>query len=145
MGSVEGKYLTMARLSDWEKRLADCLARHQAAPAQWGVSDCYMMADDAVEAVTGARMYPEALGYSTERGAARKLKAHGFANVREAFAAKFREVPVLMAQRGDVGVIERDGQVAGGFVTAAGFATRAHGGPVEFLPLRTVTAVFRVE
>lgn len=135
----------MARVSDWEKRLAECLAWHQAMEQAWGKSDCYMMADDAVEALTGHRMYPKALGYSTERGAARKLKAHGFADVGQAFAAKFAEVPVMMAQRGDIGVIERDGQMAGGLVTAAGFATRAHGGPVEFLPLRMMTAAFRVE
>lgn len=59
-------------------------------------------------------MYPDAIGYKTEAGAGKKLRQHGFANVKEAFAAKFSEIPVALAQRGDIGVIDRDGVLSGG-------------------------------
>lgn len=135
----------MPRLSGWETRLNAVVARHQSLPGEWGVSDCYILADDAVEAVRGSFMHPKGRNYTTEAGAAKKLRGHGFANVKQAFAAAFSEIPPVMAQRGDIGVIERDGQFSGGVFTSIGFATRAHGGPVEFVPVSYVTAAFRVE
>lgn len=134
----------MARLSGWEKRLNAVVAAHQALPGDWGVSDCFIIPDDAVEAVTGEKMYPDARGYKTEAGAAKQLRKRGFDNVRQAFAAKLDEIPVAMAQRGDIGVIERDGAFSGGVFTAIGFMTRSHSGPVEFVPIDRVTAAFKV-
>lgn len=135
----------MARVSDWEARLDVVVAKHQAFPGEWGLSDCYVIPDDAVEALTGARMYPKARAYKTEAGAAKQLRKHGFENVAEAFAAKFPGVPPILAQRGDIGVIERDGQFSGGVFTSIGFMTRAHGYPVEFLPVSVVTRAFKVD
>ncbi|QRM43978.1 hypothetical protein [Rhizobium sp. BG4] len=134
----------MARLPGWEKRLNAVVAAHQALPGEWGVSDCFIIPDDAVEAVTGEKMYPDASGYKTEAGAAKQLRKRGFDNVRQAFAAKLDEIPVAMAQRGDIGVIERDGAFSGGVFTAIGFMTRSHAGPVEFVPIDRVTAAFKV-
>lgn len=133
------------RIDGWEKRLNAVVAKHQLLPSEWGVSDCYVLPDDAVEAVTGTRMYPKARGYKTEAGAARKLLGHGFNSVKDAFAAKFPEIPPTLAGRGDLGVIERDGQYSGGVFTSIGFATRGHGGPVVFIPVSQVTLAFRVE
>lgn len=135
----------MSRISGWEKRLNAVVAKHEALPSDWGISDCFVIPDDAVEALTGAVMYPTARGYRTEVGAAKALRRHGFANVREAFSVRFSEIPPVMAQRGDIGVIERDGASSGGVFTVLGFMTRAHGGPVEFIPASAVTAAFKVE
>lgn len=132
------------RHPDWEDRLNDVVARHQACAGKWGASDCYVIPDDAVEAMTGEYMYPKARAYKTEVGAGKQLLKHGFANVGEAFAAKFPEVGPMMAQRGDIGVIERDGQFSGGVFTSIGFMTRAHGFPVEFLPASAVSRAFKV-
>lgn len=129
----------------WEKRLNAVVAKHQLLPGQWGVSDCYVIPDDAVEAKLGTIMYPNARNYQTEKGAARALRKHGFANVCEAFAARFEEIPPSMARRGDIGVIERDGQFSGGVFTSIGFATRAHEGPLIFVSLSRVHKAFRVE
>lgn len=135
----------MTRLSGWEKRLNAVVAAHQLLPGDWGVSDCFIIPDDAVEAVTGKTMYPaSARRYTTDSGAAKQLLKRKFSNVREAFAAKFDEIPVAMAQRGDIGVIERDGSFSGGVFTAIGFMTRSHGGPVEFVSIDRVTAAFKV-
>ena len=135
----------MARDDGWEQRLNSVVAKHQALPGQWGVSDCFVLPDDAVEAMTGKRTYPDARSYKTEAGAAKVLLRHGFANLGEAFAARFEAISPVEAQRGDIGVIERDGQYSGGVFTSIGFATRPHEGPVIFLSLSQVTAAFRVE
>ncbi|MDQ0558302.1 hypothetical protein QO004_000075 [Rhizobium mesoamericanum] len=133
----------MARVPGWEKRLNAVVAKHQALPSQYGVSDCYIIPDDAVEAVTGERMYPDALGYRTDAGAAKKLRQHGFATVRDAFAAKYPEIPPAIAQRGDIGVIDRDGVLSGGLFTSIGFMTRGVD-TVEFLPASAVAYAFKV-
>jgi hypothetical protein len=134
---------TMARLPGWERRLNAAVAKHQALPSAYGISDCYLIADDGVEAVTGERMYPKALGYKTEAGAARRLRQHGFDTVRDAFAAKFPMIPVALAQRGDIGIIDRDGVLSGGLFTSIGFMTRG-AEAVEFVPASAVAFAFKV-
>ncbi|MDM9619075.1 hypothetical protein [Rhizobium sp. S96] len=133
----------MVRLPGWEKRLNAVVAKHQALPSIYGTSDCYLIADDGVEAVTGDRMYAAAIGYSTEAGAAKKLRQHGFETVRDAFAAKFAEIAPSMAQRGDIGVVDRDGVLTGGLFTSIGFMTRGSEA-VEFLPNSSVAYAFKV-
>lgn len=134
----------MPRHPDWQKRLNAVVAKHQALPAQYGLSDCYLIADDAVEAVTGDQMFPYARRYKTPAGAAKQLRKHGFETVWDAFAARFREVPVLMAQRGDIGVYDNNGELSGGVFTALGFMTRG-AEEIVFLPQSAALAAFRVE
>jgi hypothetical protein len=131
------------RLPGWERRLRAVLERHMAMPAQWGVSDCYQLPDDAHEALTGQRMHADHLGYSTEAGAAKKMLKRGFAHVGEAFAARLPEIAPSLAQRGDIGVVERDGQVYGGVFTQIGFAMRGVAA-IEFLPASAVTRAYKV-
>lgn len=133
------------RHPDWLNRLNKVVAAHQALPAQYGVSDCYLIADDAVEAVTGSTMHGAAARrYKTSSGAAKQLRKRGFKNVQEAFAARFAEIPVLMAQRGDIGVYDNNGEVSGGVFTSAGFMARGTDA-VVFLPPSAALAAFRVE
>lgn len=136
----------MPRHPDWQKRLNAVVAKHQALPAQYGLSDCYLIADDAVEAVTGDQMFPDARRYKTPAGAAKQLRKQGFETVRDAFAAKFHEVQdgVLMAQRGDIGVYDNNGELSGGVFTALGFMTRG-AEEIVFLPQSAALAAFRVE
>lgn len=132
------------RVDDWEKRLNLAIQRHMDLPSVYGVSDCFIIADDAVEAVTGERMYPDARNYKTPKGAAKQLRRHGFLTVEDAFAAKFDRVPVMLAQRGDIGVLYRSGEVIGGVFTGIGFVARdAH--QVTILPATEVAHAFRVE
>ena len=133
------------RHPDWLKRLNDVVAKHSALPAQYGISDCYIIADDAVEAVTGDTMHGVgARRYRTAAGAGKQLRRRGFKTVREAFAARFREVPALMAQRGDIGVYDNKGEISGGVFTSVGFMTRGTE-EIVFLPPTAVLAAFRVE
>lgn len=138
----------MTRRPDWERRLNEAVERHMALPPDYAITNCYILPDDCVLAITGRRMHPKLYnggrGPKTERGAAKRLLRHGFRSVEDAFAARFPRIPPLTAQRGDIGVVEIDGVVCGGVYTAIGFAARsAHG--VAFLPVTTVKSAFRVE
>ena len=132
------------RVQGWERALRLVVEKHLALPTQYGVSDCYVIADDAVEAVTGARMFRDARRYRTAKGAARVLRRHGFLTVEDAFADRFAAIPVAQAQRGDIGVIHQgNGEVSGGVFTGAGFFTRGPGSALV-LPISAVTRAFRV-
>lgn len=131
------------RVKGWEKRLKAVVEKHMALPSVYGVSDCYIITDDAVEAVIGEQMYKGVRNYKTETGAAKKLHQHGFETVEDAFAAKFEIIPASLAQRGDIGVVFSDGSMCGGFFTALGFFTRDKDAPV-FLPVSQVQTAFKV-
>lgn len=133
------------RVQDWEKRLKAAIQKHIDLPSQYGVSDCYLIADDAVEAVTGETMFGTgARRYTTPAGAGKQLRKRGFETVADAFRAKFTEIAPTLAQRGDIGVLERDGEICGGVFTALGFAVR-DAKRVLFLPATEAKTAFRVE
>lgn len=132
----------MARIKGWEKQLKLVIEKHMKLPSQYGVSDCYLMADDAVFAITGERMYPD-ISYTTEQGAAKLLLQHGFKTVEDAFMCKFPIVPVMQAHRGDIGVIESDGQICGGVFNGIGFAVRDET-KVTIIPVSRVKTAFKV-
>jgi hypothetical protein len=132
----------MARVPGWEKLLANVIRTHQALPSVYGISDCYIICDDTVWAITGERMYGM-LTYTSPIGAAKLLKQHGFNNVEEAFAAKFEEIPVALAQRGDIGVTENNGEICGGVFTSIGFMARGEKN-IVFLSRECVKTAFKV-
>lgn len=122
----------MARHDVWEQRLNAVVAKHKAMPGSWGVSDCWMMAMDAVEAVSGERIYPNLQAYKSEAQGYKVFRKAGFKlTVEEALAAVFEPVAPMQAMRGDLGVIERDGQISCGVFTSAGFAVKTIFGHVE--------------
>lgn len=130
------------RIKGWEKAINDVIRKHRALPSQYGISDCYLITDDAVEAVTGERMFP-GVQYSSELGAAKEMRSRGFDNVEQAFASLFETVPVSLAQRGDIGVIESNGQICGGFVSSIGFVTR-NDVELRILPVSMMKTAFKV-
>ncbi|WP_105430230.1 hypothetical protein [Neorhizobium sp. T6_25] len=121
------------RHDDWEKRLNAVVAKHLALPGQWGVSDCWMMTMDAIEAVTGSRILPHLQNYRSEADGYKVFRKAGFKEtVEEALAAELGDpIPAMMAQRGDVGVIERDGAISCGVFVSTGFAVKTIYGHVE--------------
>ncbi len=133
----------MTRVKDWEKRLKAVIEKHMALPSEFGVSDCYIIADDAVEAVTGEQMFEGVRDYTNELGAAKYLKRKKFANVEVAFASKFEAVAPTLAHRGDIGVIDNDGAICGGFFSSVGFVARGKD-RLLFLPVSQVKTAFKV-
>lgn len=132
----------MKLVPDWEKRLNEVIEKHMALPSEFGVSDCYLIPAHAFEAITGEPLY-EGVRYKTEAGAGKQLRKRGFETVEDAFRARLPEIGRLMAQRGDLGVVERDGVISGGVFTIIGFATRGERS-VEFLPATEVKTAFQV-
>ena len=148
------------RYPDWEERLNAVVAKHQALPGEWGKSDCWTLTMDAIEAVQGKRILSKLSRYKSEAAGYRVFAKAGFKTVEEALASVMEPVPVLMAQRGDVGVIERDGVISSGVFTSAGFAVRTIYGRTEkvdskrvetitgydlqFLPITAVKQAFQV-
>lgn len=136
--------LDLTRLPDWDRRLARAVDRHVDIPGEWGKADCLLTCADIVEAITGVDPAADIRGkYKTEAGAARLLRRRGCSDVGEALAALFPTEAVLMAQRGDLGVVERDGRLTACFVTDRGAAAKAERGLTFFLQT-DLKAAFRV-
>ncbi len=136
--------LKLTRLPDWERRLARVVERHLDTPAEWGVSDCLLTVADVVEAVTGTDPAANERGtYSTEAGAAKVMRRRKCADVEAVLAKLFPPVGRLSASRGDVGVIDRDGELVAGFVTERGFAVKDEAGLV-FFPQTAIRSAFKV-
>lgn len=91
------------RIDGWDDRLLAVIERHGAASYVPGVTDCFMLAMDAAEALTGKRPY--AVNYSTDAGALRALRKRSFSSLREAIAAAYPERPAGHWQRGDIAVV----------------------------------------
>lgn len=133
------------RVKGWERLLKVAVEKHMALPSVYGTSDCYLIPDDAVEAVTGKTMFgATARRYKTPAGAAKQLRKRGFETVEDAFRSKFREIAPSLAQRGDIGVVERHAEICGGVFTQIGFLTRDETKVVFLMPSEVKTA-FRVE
>lgn len=90
----------------------DILVKAQTEPFKRGTRDCFALAADVVEAMTGR---PPAWGkfvgtYRTIEEAAALLKAHGFADLGEGLACHYTEIAPGAALLGDLGV--PDGELA---------------------------------
>lgn len=92
------------RQEGWEERLEAVLAAAAARPYAVGTSDCFRLACDVVEALTGIERWSEWAGrYGTEREALRLLAEYG--STFEAAFDWFFGVPrvgVRLARRGDI-------------------------------------------
>lgn len=133
----------MTRIADWEKKFNEAIQFHLDEPFEYGKSDCYMLCDDVVKAITGNRIYSK-VSYKTELGSKKQLLKHGFDNVQEAFLEKFKEIPPSTAKRGDLGVVINENGIAGGVFTALGFMTKGPNTGNVFLSHDKVTTAFEV-
>lgn len=116
------------RREDWPERLMETIQRHAALPFGWGASDCFLLPMDCVEAMTGVDPWANERGYSTEAGAAKRLRKHGFETVADAFAATFEEISPALAQRGDIGIVDSPRGPAGVVFFDAGAIGKAETG-----------------
>lgn len=88
----------MARIQNWPHALAEYLRARQTMPFEWGVHDCAHFAAGAVQAITGE--IPAFPRYKTQRAA---LKLIAQKPLRDRAGELLGpEIPVLMAQRGDI-------------------------------------------
>jgi hypothetical protein len=136
--------LDLTRLPDWDRRLARLVPDIVATPGVWGKTDCLLTVMDVVREITGVDPAADIRGnYKTEAGAARILRRRGFADVEAALASLFPEIGRLMAQRGDVGVVEQGALLSCGFICDRGFVARTEAG-VLVLPQTDIKTAFKV-
>jgi len=123
-GPVTGARL--ARVPDWEARLAAHGEAMCSATYRLGRQDCARAAVGAVLAVTGVDIWPAALaGYSTPRGMVRAMRRLGWETLDDAATALLGPaIPPLAAHSGDV---VSDGQALG-WMTASGPVALSEGG-----------------
>lgn len=93
----------MARLADWEKRLADYIAEAQLQPFKWGEWDCALFAAGAALAMTGEdRASAFRNRYTTAMGSTKALKRYGGGTLKSAFDMHYPDKPIGFAVRGDL-------------------------------------------
>jgi hypothetical protein len=98
----------ITRFQDWQSRLDAILRETAARELEYGQLDCCMFSANVVLAITGHDPAHDLRGrYDSERAAyaLMKDKFGGYIEKTVAALAKrsgFEEIPVLMAQRGDV-------------------------------------------
>jgi hypothetical protein len=98
-----------ARLPDWQLRLEACVAERLAQPFAWGRLDCALFVGDCVRACTGHDPAAHVRGkYANAREAARLLRGIGDL-VAAAVAVLGDEISPALAQPGDIGLIDNDG------------------------------------
>ena len=138
------------RLPGWRARLAETLVTDPTKRFAWGTHDCFLgLIVPAVIALIGEDVgVPYRGKYETEAGAKAVLKGIGFADLAEAFAAHFPEIPVAQAHIGDIAAIptEIEGDIFGvglGVVTGERITVLTPNGSATVKLLRA-TRAFRI-
>jgi hypothetical protein len=117
--------MALIKKEHWHTRAFDTFLRERATtPFTWGDNDCCTFAADAIHAITGTDIAADFRGkYTTEIGALRAIaKVTGGTTVADAAAycaAKHGLVEhtyPLMAKRGDLVVLDNDGNLIAGVV-----------------------------
>ncbi|EDJ2364966.1 hypothetical protein CGA74_14930 [Salmonella enterica subsp. enterica serovar Mbandaka] len=101
---------------DWHNRLIAVIRSAEKRPFLWGEHDCCLFAADCAEAMTGDNFADGWRGtYDSETGA-KKALLRGGGSLEKVLAKYLDEVPVKMAQRGDIAVVENVGTRCAGVI-----------------------------
>lgn len=101
---------------DWHNRLIAVIRAAEKRPFLWGEHDCCLFAADCAEAMTGDNFADGWRGtYNSETGA-KKALLRGGGSLEKVLSKYLDEVPVKMAQRGDVAVVENAGTRCAGVI-----------------------------
>lgn len=101
---------------DWHNRLIAVIRAAEERPFLWGEHDCCLFAADCAEAMTGENFADGWRGtYDSETGA-KKALLRGGGSLEKVLAKYLDEVPVKMAQRGDIAVVENAGTRCAGVI-----------------------------
>lgn len=136
----------MSRLSDYKSRLFAVIRNYELAEFQYGVTDCAMFGGECVEAITGTNPVIEWKGrYTTSLGGLRVARKNGYENQADWFVKNGSEIPVAMAQFGDLALLEGDANETGWTVGLVGgsFILAMSEKGLTRVPLFNATKVFR--
>ncbi len=130
------------RLKDWPLRLSKAVAARQSTVLAWGSHDCCAFARFAVQEMTGEDPMPQVPAYSNVRQAQQILKSLGGCEAIPD-AAGLAEIPLRMAQRGDVVSCQSGRRISLGIClgTRSVFATK---GGLSFPPTLTCLRAWRI-
>lgn len=97
----------MKRRYNWRTRLFAVIAENRPRSFVWGEWDCARFAAACVEEMTGEDFYAQYRDtYSDAVGAALALRAKGFRDLTDLASSLFQEIPISMAQVGDLAAID---------------------------------------
>jgi len=132
------------RQQDRLKALRAYVQQAARMPFRPGHHDCALFAAGAVAAMTGRDYAADLRGqYRTIEDGKALLQEQGFGDHVALAASLFAEIPPLMAQIGDLAVVEEDGEQALGVVQGACiYVLRLDG--LGTRPLTAATKAFRV-
>lgn len=101
---------------DWHNRLIAAIRAAEKRPFLWGEHDCCLFAADCAEAMTGDNFADGWRGtYDSETGA-KKALLRGGGSLEKVLDKYLNEVPVKMAQRGDIAIVENAGTRCAGVI-----------------------------
>lgn len=101
---------------DWHNRLIAVIRAAEKRPFSWGEHDCCLFAADCAEAMTGESFAESWRGtYDSETGA-KKALLRGGGSLEKVLAKYLDEVPLKLAQRGDIAVVENAGTRCAGVI-----------------------------
>ena len=146
--------MPLTRFPHWATReLHAHFLSHEETPFKWGLNDCCLSAADAIQAMTGTDIATDFRGrYSTQLGSVIAIKAvTGGTSIEDAVtfcAAKHELVEwlsPLLAQRGDLVLIQDDDRLIAGVVHLNGKHVISIGEQgLKRLPLTSVTRAWKV-
>lgn len=96
----------LARLPDWQPRLAALVQQRMQQPFTWGVHDCCLFAADALLACTGQDFAAALRGTYSTQAEAEALLAEFGGLAKLAAGCLGRVIPPALAQAGDVGLAD---------------------------------------
>lgn len=141
----------ITRLSDWEKRLVTFLSGRVSVPFNRASNDCVRLAADAVLAITGTDIGSEwRTKYADDLEALRILASMDWDLLPEVSRVLegqgLQEIPVLQAQRGDLGFHrgDRKDEQGVGIFAGKGLTTISHAGGLRSLPRSRVEKAWRI-
>lgn len=117
------------RVRDWPTRLITLLQERRLTPFEWGKHDCCLFAADAYMALCDKDLASEFRGhYKTELGAYRALKKRGYESVEAVLSAKLSQPKTTtLPERGDILLINYEGQLTAGVYFNAAWVVGEHG------------------
>ncbi|KZN39851.1 DUF6950 family protein [Pseudoalteromonas luteoviolacea] len=83
----------------------------------WGTFDCCLFVADWLNVVNGVDVAADFRGrYKTAIGAKRRLTRLGFSDIQSVFKHHLKPIEIAYAQRGDIALVEFEGELVGGIV-----------------------------
>lgn len=127
-------------------KLAAFITQRNCEPFKWGKNDCCLFIADWVLFATGNDVAADFRGkYRTENGAFKQLFKRGLNGVQSVFKDRLNPTIALnYARRGDLALVEFNGEFVGGIVTINAVVCVGDNGLVT-LPMSAVNAVYPLE